>query len=223
MTTRKGNESIVPKENCFAEEIKEVESKSRRGKFIYNRIYNPVGLNKVSHFSRRGRANSRLPIKKLKSLIKKTRKVRLFVVWNGILKNTPLSSKIHCDVKNRNGLYLNRYRSNCKRVRFLLRASPKLVPKQGKVYLSSKHKRRGYLGGVRCQNRVLSKYLSLCTCNFPFYSAYKSVIQRVNFGQFKLFTDIEKNPGPSVYVDATKTIHAPYCQGNVVVFRENAG
>ena len=46
---------------------------------------------------------------------------------------------------------------------------------------------------------------------------------RVNFGQFKRCTDIEKNPGPSVYVDATKTIHAPYCQGNVTVFGENAG
>ena len=39
----------------------------------------------------------------------------------------------------------------------------------------------------------------------------------------KLSTDIEKNPGPSVEVDATKTIHASYCQGNVVVFGENAG
>ena len=84
--------------------------------------------------------------------------MRLFV-WKGILKNTPLSSKIHCYVKNRNGLYLNRYRSNCKSVRFLLRASPKLVRKQGKVYLSSKHKRRGYLGWVRYQNMVLS---SIC-------------------------------------------------------------
>ena len=74
----------------------------------------------------------------------------------------------------------------------------------------------------RYQNRVLSKSLSLCTCNYPFYSAYKSLIHRVNFGQFKLPSDIEKNPGPSVYVDATKTIHAPYCQGNVVVFGENA-
>ena len=46
---------------------------------------------------------------------------------------------------------------------------------------------------------------------------------RVNFGQFNLCTDIEKNPGPSVYVDATKTINAPYCQGNVTVFGENAG
>ena len=111
---------------------------------------------------------------------------------------------------------------NCKRLRFLLRASPKLVRKQGKVYLSSKHKRRGYLGGVRYQNRVLSKYLSFCTCSYPFYSAYKTLIDRVNFGQFKPSTDIEKNPGPSVYVDATKTIHTPYCQGNVVVFGENA-
>ena len=89
-----------------------------------------------------------LPVKKLKSLPKETRIVRLFE-WKGILKNTPLSSKIHCYVKNRNGLYLKQYRSTCKSVRFLLRARPKLVRKQGKVYRSSKHKRGGYLGGVR--------------------------------------------------------------------------
>ena len=41
--------------------------------------YNPVGLNKVNHFSRRGRAPSRLPMKNLKSLLKETRIVRLFV------------------------------------------------------------------------------------------------------------------------------------------------
>ena len=46
---------------------------------------------------------------------------------------------------------------------------------------------------------------------------------RVNFGQSKLCTDIEKNPGPSVYVDAAKTINAPYCQGNVTGFGENGG
>ena len=101
------------------QEIKEVELRSRRGKFICNKTYNPVGSNKVNHFFRRVRAPSRLPMKRLKSLLKKTRIVRLFV-WKGILKNTPLSSKIHCCFKNRNGLYLNRYRSNCKSVRFLL-------------------------------------------------------------------------------------------------------
>ena len=183
-----------------------------------------MGLNKVSHFSRRGRAPSRLPMKKLKSLLKKTRKARLFV-WKEILKIHHCRLKfIATLLKNRNCLYLHRYRGKCKSVRFLLGASPKLVRKQGKVYLLSKHKRRGYLGVVRYENRVLSKYLSLCTCNYPFYSAYKSLIHRVNFGQFKLSTDIEKNPGPSVYVDhATKTIHAPFCQGNFVVFGENAG
>ena len=56
MTTRKVNKPVVQKENCFVEEIKEVELRSRRGKFIYNRTYNPVGLKMVSHFSRRGRA-----------------------------------------------------------------------------------------------------------------------------------------------------------------------
>ena len=85
MTTRKGNESIVQKENCFVEKIKEAELRSCRGKFIHNRTYNPVGLNKVSHFSRRNRAPSRLPMKKLKSLLKKTRKARLFV-WKEVLK-----------------------------------------------------------------------------------------------------------------------------------------
>ena len=91
------------------------------------------------------------------------------------------------------------------------------------MYLSSKHQSTGDLGEMRYRNRLLSKNLPLCTCNYPFYSAYNSLNHRVNFGQFKLCTDSEKNPGPSVYVDATKTIYAPYCQGNVTVFGENAG
>ena len=130
-----------------------------------------------------------------------------------------LSSELHCYVKNRKGLHLNRYRSNCNSVR----ATPKLVRKRGKVYLSSKHQSTGDLDGMRYPNRLLSKNLPLCTCNCPFYSAYNSLNHRTIFGQFKLCTDIEKNPGPPFYVDATKTIHSLYCQGNVTVFGENAG
>ena len=61
--------------------MKEVELRSRRGKFINNRTYNPVGLhvNKISHFSQRSRAPSRPLMKKFKSLLKKTWNVRLFV------------------------------------------------------------------------------------------------------------------------------------------------
>ena len=39
VTTREGNELVAQKENCALEEIKEVELRSRRGKFIYNRTY----------------------------------------------------------------------------------------------------------------------------------------------------------------------------------------
>ena len=100
------------------EEIKEVEMRSRRGKFIDNRTYNSIGLNQVSHFSQRSHAPSRLPMNNLKSLLQKTRKVALFV-WKSIRKNTPLSSEIHCYVKNGKGLNLNSYRGNS--VRFLLK------------------------------------------------------------------------------------------------------
>ena len=94
-------------------------------------------------------ALSRLPMNKLKSLLQKTRKVTLFV-WKSIRKNTPLSSEIHCYVKNRKGLH------------------------------------------------------GLILANLSFVL-------------------IETNPGPLVYLDATKTVNAPYCQGNVTVFGENAG
>ena len=77
--TGKGNDSILQKQNCVVEEMKEVELGSRREIFILNRNYNSVGSNKISHFSRRGRAPSRLSKKKLKSLLQKTRKVRVFV------------------------------------------------------------------------------------------------------------------------------------------------
>ena len=50
VTTREGNELVVEKENCVVEEIKEVELRSLRGKCIYNRTYNFIGLNQVSQF-----------------------------------------------------------------------------------------------------------------------------------------------------------------------------
>ena len=89
---------------------------------IYNRIYNSIGLNQVSQFSQCSHMHSpsRLLMNKLKSLFQKTRKVTLFV-RKSIRKNTPLSSEIHCYVKNRKGLHLNRYRSNFNSVRFLLK------------------------------------------------------------------------------------------------------
>ena len=45
---------------------------------------------------------------------------------------------------------------------------------------------------------------------------------RIKYCQYSLSRDIETNPGPSV-VDPSKTIVAPYSQGNVAVFGHNAG
>ena len=83
--TRKVNDSIVQKQYCVVEEIIEVELRSRRGNFVYDKTYNFVGFNKVRNFSRRGCANSRLPMKKIKSLLQKTRRVRV-LVWKGVRK-----------------------------------------------------------------------------------------------------------------------------------------
>ena len=68
------------KESVVLEEIKEVELRSRRVQFIYDRHYNQNGLQP------RGYAPSRLPVKKLRCLLHKRRKVRVFV-WKGIRKN----------------------------------------------------------------------------------------------------------------------------------------
>ena len=70
----------VHKESVVVEEIKEVELSSRHVQFIYDRNYNRIGLQP------RGHAPSRLPGKKVRRLLHKRRKVRVFV-WKGIRKN----------------------------------------------------------------------------------------------------------------------------------------
>ena len=111
VTTREGNELVVQTENSVVEEIKEVELKSRREKFIHDRTYNSVDLNKVSHFSRRGRAPSRLPMTKFKKIfLTENTESESFCV-EGFRKSTLLSSKFQYYGKNANGLVLHRYRS----------------------------------------------------------------------------------------------------------------
>ena len=52
---------------------------------------------------------------------------------------------------------------------------------------------------------------------------YKNQTHISNFCQFKLSTDIEKNPGPTpMYIDPSKTISAPCSQGNDLVFGQNS-
>ena len=72
--------------------------------------------------------------------------------------------------------------------------------------------------------RVTKKYSlrSSCKVSLGNKMVYKSVNHKINNIASKLSGDIETNPGPFV-VDASKTVHAPYSQGNSVVFGPNAG
>ena len=72
-----GVELTVHKESVFVEKIKEVELRSRRAQLFMTEIIIELGH---SH------APSRLPVKKLRRLLHKSRKVRIFV-WKGIWKN----------------------------------------------------------------------------------------------------------------------------------------
>ena len=46
----------------------------------------------------------------------------------------------------------------------------------------------------------------------------------MNYCKLKLSTDIEKNPGPlPMYVDPSKTVAAPYSQGNELLIGQNVG
>ena len=71
-----GVELTVHKESVVAEKIKEVELRSRRAQLFMTEIVIEFGYS---------RAPSRLPVKKLRRLLHKRRKVRVFV-WKGICK-----------------------------------------------------------------------------------------------------------------------------------------
>ena len=109
--TGKRNDSIVQKQNCVVEEVKEVEFRSPRAWEIYLLQNLPFWFKKVSQFSRCGRANNRLPMKKIKPLLQKTRKVRVFA-WKVFGK------KNHCRLKF---IDIKRYSSNCNNLKFLLK------------------------------------------------------------------------------------------------------
>ena len=72
-----GVELTVHKENVAVEEIKKVELRSRRAHFIYEKNCNRIELQPRGHAP---------PVKKLRRLLHKRRKVRVFV-WEGIRKN----------------------------------------------------------------------------------------------------------------------------------------
>lgn len=70
----------------------------------------------------------------------------------------------------------------------------------------------------------LGKYISLYGCNTS-SSVYKNVSQiSGQCATLNLCNDTETNLGPPIHsIDPTQTIKAPYSQGDIMYFGENAG
>ena len=84
-----GVELTVLNESVDVEEIKAVEfMRSRRAQFIYDMNYNRIGLQP------RGHTPSRLPVKKLRGLEHKRRKVRVFV-WKRVFRKISFFLFLH--------------------------------------------------------------------------------------------------------------------------------
>ena len=67
-----------------------------------------------------------------------------------------------------------------------------------------------------------SRYFPLFSCNKLMCSC-KGEARVPSYCNYKLSRDIEKNPGPPIYIEPIKTTEAPYSQGKRLVFGQNAG
>lgn len=151
-------------------------------------------LHKHCRVFRRDHEPSRIPIRTLERLRNKNRKVREFL-YKGIRSYTPKSSKMH---------YYVTVINQRNKAKFLFKGS-------GTIHESL----------LELRKRA-SRYLSLFSPNR--LCLYKSQAHAANYCKFKLISDIEKNPGPTpMLVDSSKTIAAPYSQGNGLVFGQMPG
>ena len=182
---------------------REIKFRSRYMTFVYHcNINNPE-----YHVRRRfDREPSRIPVKKLGKLSHKNKKIKK-LVYRRILKNIPVTSKMYRYIKCR-----LRARSNSDSIKFVQKMRKKLHSTQSTLHQKP----------TNCRES-LSKYVSLFSCNTP-SSVYKNASHRGHCVTLSLCNDIETNPGPCINdIDPTLTIKAPYSQGDIMYFGENAG
>ena len=165
------------------------------------------------HRSKCDREPSRIPVKKLHRLSKKNRNLQCYV-WYRVLKNIPKSSKVHriiSGIKARIKFKKKRKHRKCKA--FVQTTRSNLYTRNHRnISHSNQHL------------KIYQTWFKLISCNYFLHNEYKGANHKGNCTRYKLSNDIEKNPGPIMrYVDPSKTIRAPYSQGNVVIFGANAG
>ena len=123
------------------------------------------------HGYKRHRKPSRIPVKMLKRLSQKSRKLQCYV-WSCLSKNVPRSSKVHHLIKN----IATRKKSTHKTSsRFAQKMSRKTIFIGTRIRNSSMR----YNNASRdTHGKKYLKYLRFFSCSFP-YSDYKGVINRL--------------------------------------------
>ena len=137
--------------------------------------------------SRRTREPSRIPLLFLRGLNKKNSMLKKFVFKTISTIEIPKSSKLHRYVNKVRKLYHARYKCNNKRDPKIINLNKMAIPK--KAYLLSFFSRHYHkIMELKCKAR---RYLSLFS--------YKCVSHKINYANFKLSKDVDKNLGPTLY------------------------
>ena len=164
------------------------------------------------HLRHRNREPSRIQVKWLIRKFGKSRLLRKHL-RHKIKRSVPRSSHLHYIVENI--MYCQDIRMKCIPDVYC----SKKVHKKCRTNRSAKDLKFYICEGILAD----IFYLSGSTHDLYAQQVYKNVNHLKNVCQSALCTDIETNPGPVFYIDPSKTIRAPYSQGNQVIFGETAG
>lgn len=159
----------------------------------------------------RDRESSRVPVKKLARVFQKNKKIRKRV-RKYLLKNVPMSSRIHCFANKCNFHHEGVKYPKCYHRRFNRDAACRL-PRRRKL-LGSRKSLLSFIKKTLNAKHIYSPLLTnprsrRCAC-CGLSRVYKSLHHRINHKKFTLSRDVEKNPGPHTVIDPNKTISAPY-------------
>lgn len=167
----------------------------------------------LSYKQRRDRAPSRVPAKKICRLLTKSRKLRR-AVRKEIKRNVPASSCIHRYAQASSHEYQRVVSNNCFHEFIKTRLNCKKsdsVRSAGHVKSKCKlHMKKQFYNNLKTVNKTKKLIYKDSNHNY-----------KVNYCKLTLCGDIEVNPGPT-FNNPMRTIHAPYSQGSVDIFGENA-
>ena len=202
------NMTSIHEHNDVTVSIKVQRFRSHHAKYVY---YNFNCALWECHGYKHDCEPSRVPMKMLKGLSQKIRKLQSYV-QSRLSKNVLKSSKIHDLIKNNATRKKSTHKTSHQKIQQKMRRKPifrtrNVNSSMRYVYNSSSDK----------HGKKHLKYLRFFSCNFP-YREYMALICRGNCTKNKLSIDIENLGTCMHHVDPSKTIKAPYSQGDVVVF-----